>query len=29
MHQDFVDKIAFVHVRDGKVLLALNEGNDT
>ncbi len=29
MHQDFVDKIAFVHVRDGKVLVALNEGNDT
>ena len=29
MNQDFVDKIAFLHVRDGKVLAALNEGNDT
>ena len=28
MHQEFVDKIAFVHVRDGKVLVALNQGND-
>ena len=29
MHQNFVDKIALVHIRDGKVLVALNEGNDT
>ena len=29
MKQDFVDKVAFVHIRDRKVLVAPNEGNDT
>jgi len=29
MNQNFVDKVAFVHIRDRKVLVALNEGNDT
>ena len=28
MHHDFVDKIAFVHIRDRKVLVALNRGTD-
>ena len=29
MKKDFVDKIAFVHIRNKKVLVALNRGNDT